>query len=482
MKLSLIPGMRAEMRLHPLQVVSLQLLGQPLAKLEEEIEDALDANYPFLERVDGAPDRSAAGRAEPAPVAEPQPEAPPAPEEPDPRDLDAWRRDERTPVSTEAREPLSSENFAAGETSLADHLLEQLRDAARDGQIRLAGEAIIGNLDDNGYLRIDLSEIVGATATALETVERALALVQTFDPPGVAARSLGECLSLQLRAATDIDPVAVAIVEHHCQDLAHCRYERLARLLQVPTSRVLTAADRIRGLDPKPGRAFGAVDVRPVKPEIVVEKVDGEWAVRLDDRGLPLLRVARPFHAEGEAVSPEERRFIAERRQAARWFIEAIEHRRHTLRSVVETIVRFQRDFFDRGPEHLRPLVLRRVAEEISIHESTVSRAISGKYVDTPHGVFALKHFFPPGVPGPTGDLVATYAVKTELRSLVAGEDRGRPLTDFALVVALRERGFVVARRTVAKYRDELAIPTCQQRKRAGACGTASRPPRGGSA
>jgi len=468
MKLTLIPSLRTEMRLHPLQVMSLYLLGQPLAQLEEEIEAALDENYPFLERVDTPAPVAGEGRAEP-PVGAEQSPVGPAPEEVDPRELDVWRRDERTPVSTEVRETLSAENFSTAEISLADHLLPQLCLVARNDLIRLVGEAIIGNLDDNGYLRADLAEVADATGASLAIVEHALELVQTFDPAGVAARTLSECLSLQLRAQPELDPIALAIVEHHCEALAHARYEHLARAMSVPVSRILMATDRIRRLDPKPGRRFGAIDVRPVKREIIVEQIDGDWSVRLDDQGLPLLRVARPFHARGEAVSPEERRFMAERRQAARWFIEAIEHRRHTLRSVVETIVRFQRDFFDRGPAHLRPLILRQVAEEVAIHESTVSRAISGKYVETPHGVFALKYFFPRGVPAPSGGQVTTSAVKRELRALIDAENRERPLSDCALGLALRERGFPVARRTVAKYRDECRIPTCHQRKRAGA-------------
>lgn len=472
MKLSMIPRMGTEMRLHPLQIVSLQLLGLPLASLEQEIEDALDENYPFLERVDTAPPAATEGPDGPS-----QPAEAAAAEEPDPREIDGWRGEQRTPVSTEVREPISLENFPAGETSLADHLLEQLGQTAHDVRIRLAGEAIIGNLDDNGYLRADLAEVATATGMSEPIVEQALALVQTFDPPGAGARSLGECLALQLRAAAEPDPIALELVERHCQGLAHSRYQQLARALHVPVSRILAAVERIRALDPKPGRAFGALDACPVKPEIFVEKVEGEWIVRLDDRTLPLLRVVRPFHARGEAVSPEERRFLAGRRQAARWFIEAIEHRRHTLRSVVEAIVRFQREFFERGPEHLRPLVLRQVADEISIHESTVSRAISAKYVSTPHGVFALKQFFTTGVAAPTGGLVATRTVKAELSALVAGERHDQPLTDFALVVALRERGYVVARRTVAKYRDVLGIPTCHDRQRAHAAAGATRRP-----
>jgi RNA polymerase sigma-54 factor len=463
---SLTQILRPELRLTPLQVLSLRLLAHPVSKLEEAIEDALDENYPFLERVD-APALPTDEEQPAAPAAaDRQPEPPAAPgDEPDAREPDLWRRDERTPVATEAREPLSLENFSAAGPSLSAHLLEQLGHAARDEEARFIGEALIGNLDDNGYLRAELGEIAEATGTSLAAVERALALVQALDPAGVAARSPSECLALQLRADPEADPIALAIVERHCDALAGGRLEYLARVLRVPMPQIQAAVERIRRLDPKPGRAFGPDEARPVKPEVTIEKLDGEYVVRLNDNGLPMLRV-RGYRGLGAACSAEERRFLTERRQAARWFVEAIEHRRQTLRSVVETMVRLQRDFFDHGPHRLRPLTLRQVADEIPIHESTVSRAISAKYADTPHGVFSLKHFFAPGIALSHGGLVATAAVKTRLRALIAGEDGAQPLSDLALAIALREHGFVVARRTVAKYRDEFAIPPCHRRRR----------------
>jgi RNA polymerase sigma-54 factor len=202
-----------------------------------------------------------------------------------------------------------------------------------------------------------------------------------------------------------------------------------------------------------------------VRPEITVEKIDGEYVVTLNDHGLPVLGLARAYRGLRQRLSAEERQFLSERRQAARWFIEAIGRRRQTLRRVVETVVRLQRDFFDHGPARLRPLILRQVAEEISMHESTVSRATSSKYVDTPQGVFPLKYFFQPGVSYSTGGLVATATVKTYLQALVSAEDGSYPLSDSALASALRQRGCEVARRTVAKYRGELAIPPGHQRK-----------------
>lgn len=434
---------RLELRLTGLQILTLRLLAQPLATLEHEIEDALDEN-PFLERLD-AP-------------------APPAAQTPDPPDISFAPRMERTPVSTEEREPLSMENFPGAAPSLAEHLLEQLRHVARDADVLLNGETIIWSLDENGYLRTPLADIAALAESSLPAVERALALVQGFDPSGVAARDLRECLLLQLRADPAADPITMEIVANHCEALGNRRYEHLARLLGVPLPGVLAAAEKIRRLDPKPGRPFGAADVRLVEPEVTVTKVHGEFVITLNDRGLPVLGVARGYRGLPERLSAEERRYVSERRQAARWFVEAVERRRQTLRRVVEAVVRFQRDFFERGPEGLRPLVLRQVAEENSMHESTVSRATSAKYADTPHGVFPLRHFFASGVPTAAGGLVATAAVKACLRTLVEAEDGRHPLSDQALASALRHRGFPLARRTVAKYRGELAIPPCHQR------------------
>ena len=465
MRSTLNQVIRPELRLNGLQILTVHVLAEPQAKLEEEIEDELDQN-PFLERLDLPTSPSDSDRPATA-------ESPDASSErdtletPDYPDTDLAYHGVRTPVSTEEREPLALENFSGAEPSLADQLIEQLRHSARDQDIRITGEAIIWNLDDRGYLCAELADIAAAAETSLAVAEQALALVQTFDPAGVAARDLRECLLLQLRADPRVDPITLDIVDRHCDALARHQYEQLARALRAPIERVLAAVQRIQRLDPKPGRAFGASDARPVRPDVTVTKVDDGYVVTLNDQGLPVLGVARAYRGLQGRLSAEERQFVPERRQAARWFVQAIEQRRQTLRRVTEAVVRLQRDFFDHGPRHLRPLILRQVADEVSVHECTVSRAVSSKYIDTPHGVFALKHFFLPGVPSDTGSLVTIAAVKTLLRALIAAEDHAHPLSDLALAAALRRHGWAVARRTVAKYRGELAIPPCHQRRTA---------------
>lgn len=455
MKLRLDQTIRPELRLAAQQILTMRLLALPQGSLEEAIENALDEND-LLERVDGASSRSDEIPEDSERPREEMPMSGPGGDH---------HRDERSPVSTEEREPLALENLASAGVSLAEHLLGQLRLVCADGVIRTAGEGIIWNLDDNGYLRAGLEEIAAIGPTSVAVVDRALVLVQGFDPTGVAARDLRECLTLQLRAEQQVDPVALEIVERHFDALARRRHEQLARALRLPPSRVAAAIEHIRRLDPKPGQRFVATDARPVRPEITIEKIAGEYVVTLNDQGLPALRVARSYDRLGEHLGAEERRFIAERRQAARWFVEAIEQRRRTLRQVAEAVVRIQRDFFERGPAHLLPLGMRQVADEIRVHESTVSRATSAKFIDTPHGVFAFKSFFPPGVAAIDGGLVATAAAKDSLRALIAGEDPGHPLSDIGLASALRRRGFDLARRTVAKYRADLAIPPRHQRR-----------------
>jgi RNA polymerase sigma-54 factor len=459
--------MRPELRLIGRQILNAMILEYPAQKLEEELDDAL-ADNPLLERLDAPLSTLSQPRTEGEAGDLPMSEATPMPEWPGGHGSPAldWP-EERTPVSTEERDPLPLENFASAGTSLSDHLMAQLGVETSDEQMRIVAEAIIGNLDDNGRLDATLDEIVALTGAALPSVSQALALVQTFDPVGVAARDLREQLLLQLRADPEADPLAIEIVDCHLRFLAPPRYQCLVKALRQPLARIEEALAAIRALDPKPCRRFGTADVRSVRPDLTVDKVGDEYTVTVNDRGLPTLRIARGPIPLSRWPGLRDRRLIPERRRAAHWLLEAIEQRRRTLQGVGESVVRFQRGFFDHGPSHLSPLTLRQVADDISMHESTISRATSGKYMDTPRGVVPLKYFFQQGIPSAAGDLVSTRAIKEGLEALVASEDRSRPLSDAALAEALRGRGFPVARRTVAKYREELGIETSHHRKAA---------------
>ena len=450
-------------RLTQQQILTVRLLSLPGPRLAEEIEDAIAENE-CVERVDGPP-ADLADATTGAPARERFGTEDDHYRERDPYDR-LFGSNERTPVSTEEREPHPSEDIRGLPSSLPDVLLRQLRIATNDDGVRAIGEAIIWNLDDSGYLRAGLEEIAAAAGASVADVERTLTLVQGFEPTGVGARDPRECLLLQLRADPQADSVALEIVEQHFDALCRHRLDHLAHVLQLSTDRILTALQAIRRLDPKPGRQFGAEDARSVRPEITIEKIAGDYVVTLNDQGLPLVRVARGYERLWHRLDADARRFVSERRQAARWLVEAIEQRRRTLILVAESVVRFQRDFLDSGPAHLRPLSLRHVADEISMHESTVSRATSAKFVDTPHGVLPFKYFFQPGVPSSDGALASAVAAKQSLKALIAEEDGSHPLSDRALSSALRHHGFALARRTVAKYRDELAIAPCHERRR----------------
>lgn len=456
-RLGLIQIIRPELRQIGRQILIAHVLGYSAQKLEEEIDNAVTDN-PFLEveTPSTSPSRPQPG-SDMGRTASDWPASNGSPA------LD-WP-EERTLVSTEAREPLSLENFGAPDISLSDHLVAQLGIATSDEETRIVGEAIIWNLDDNGRLDATLDEIAAATGAALSAVSRALALVQSFDPAGVAARDLREQLLLQLHADPQPDPVAVEIVANHLRFLAPPRYHCLAKALGQSVDRIEKAVAVIRELDPKPCRKFGPVDARPVRPDLTVDRVGGEYRVMVNDAGWPTLRLARGRLPLSKWQGLHDRRLIPGRRRAAQWLLEAIEQRHRTLQQVGESVVRFQREFFEKGPSYLCPLTLRQVAEDISMHESTISRATSGKYMDTPRGLIPLRYFFQQGIPSADGDLISTRAIKDGLEALVASEDRRRPFSDAALAAALRDRGLPVARRTVAKYREELHIQTSHHRK-----------------
>ena len=374
--------------------------------------------------------------------------------------------DETSLVQQEEREEPSVENFVKTPVTLADHLHQQLRLAVQGPDVLLVGEAIIGNLDDDGYLRATVEEIAEATGATPGRVEEVLGLVQTFDPTGVGARDLRECLLIQLRAQPDPDPLALDIVEQHFADLEQCRHPEIARALKMDLERVMEAVDEIARLEPRPGRRFHATDTRYIVPDVYAVKSGDGYAIILNDEGLPRLRINAYYrsvllHGAGD----EARAYIESKLRSALWLIKSVHQRQRTLYRVTESIVRFQREFLDRGVAHMRPLTLRDVAEDIGMHESTVSRVTTNKYVETPQGLFELKHFFHSGISTGRGEVVSSLSVKQLIAELIAREDPARALSDQEITRALRERGLTIARRTVAKYREELGMLPSHQRR-----------------
>src|SRR3989441_306304 len=309
-------------------------------------------------------------------------------------------------------------------------------------------------------------EIAQRCQTTVEEVRKVVAIVQAFDPPGVAARSIQECLLIQLKADPNPDPVSVEIVEEHFEDLSRRRYPDIARALKLPLDRIMESVEEIMGLEPKPGRRFGGNDSRYIVPDVVVHKMGSEYVVVLNEDGIPRLRVNSLYRSLLRNSSDgEARQYVDQKLRSALWLIKSVDQRQRTLRKVTQSIVKFHREFLDRGLPHLRPLSLRDVGEDIGMHESTISRVTTNKYVETPQGLFELKFFFHSGIASGDGEMVSSVSVKKMIQDLLGNEDATKPLSDQEVAGILKGRGLTIARRTVAKYREELGILPSHQRR-----------------
>lgn len=372
-------------------------------------------------------------------------------------------------VPYEKKEGHLQENYPAADgQSLHDYLLLQLKLALKDSLELTIGSFLIGNIDQNGYLKISLKEAASCLKVHPGQVWRVLEIIQRFDPPGVGARDLVECLLLQLRQYRDIPAGTEKIIRHFLADVAEGRLAKIARQLGLSLSEVQTAVDFIRKLDPKPGRTFGSHrDVRYVIPDVIVERVGSDYVVLINDIAAPRLGINPHYQAllRQEACDSQTRKFIEDKLNAAAWIIRSVEQRRLTLYRVVSCIVEEQREFLERGIKYLKPLTMRQVAERVGLHESTVSRATANKYVQTPQGLFELKFFFTSGVAKRDG-VAAAESIKKLIAEAVTREDPSSPLTDQQLTHLLQQQGIQISRRTVAKYRDELGIPAASKRKR----------------
>ena len=379
----------------------------------------------------------------------------------------------------------SYEQTVAKAASLEDHLLWQLSMSGLSERDKAIGRLLIGNLDDDGYLRTPLSEIVSGTDFTETEAESVLQDIQTFDPTGVGARDLSECLMLQLghlgkspmgslgaRPGALKGSIVEAMVLHHLKDLEKKQYAKIAKALDVTVDEVFQATKVIEALEPKPGRPFSNTQNYVIVPDVFVVKNEGEWVVLLNDDGLPRMRIS-PYYkqmmASGESGSSETKAYLDEKLRAAQWVIRSIEQRNKTIVKVVSSIVKFQEQFFEKGIQYLRPLVLKQVAEDIGMHESTISRVTANKYMYCPQGMLELKFFFNAGLQRadqPIATCLSSVTVREMIKKMVAEEDANHPLKDEEIAARLRERQVLIARRTVAKYRAEENIPPATQRKR----------------
>ena len=364
--------------------------------------------------------------------------------------------------------PPSWENSLTKKTSLEDHLIWQLRLSKITEKEETVGLYIIGNLSENGYLAMTVDDVCRATGATPEEVEAVLKRIIFFDPVGVAARDLRECLLAQLESLGLADSLAARIVANYLGHLETKRYEKLARELNVGIDEIADAAHVIASLEPKPSRGFEQDEVRTVLPDVFVEKVGDDYVIYLNDEGVPRLRVSSLYRRmagqEGEAEE-QARQYLQEKVRAATWLIKSIQQRQQTLFRVTQSIFKFQREFLDHGVSQLRPMVLRDIAEDIHMHESTVSRATANKYVYTPQGLFELKFFFQSGIRGGNGEDVASETVKEKIRGIITAEDPQKPYSDQHIAAMLSDNSIEIARRTVAKYREAMGILPSSQRR-----------------
>jgi RNA polymerase sigma-54 factor len=477
--------LRQELKINPRLYQAMDLLYMPLLDLQQHLKQEL-LNNPFLEMVEPEEEEDEEG-------AEAAEETQTPEEEKTPNDEIDWegilldgfdaggRREEHE--EKEYYEPVTVDT-----RDLSDHLRDQIALLDLDPRQMLLAEEFIGNINEDGYLacpvediRQSINDVVLKAAEASdrdpdeipvyteEEVARMLDTVQALDPAGVGARDLRECLMLQLKDAGLEQSVPYRLVRDCFDELINHRWSEISKRFGISPSDVQKAADEIAKLDPKPGLMYSDASDNYIIPDLVVEKIDGKYHVFLNDANLPRLKLSRAYQEiarDKKKFDGENKEFISNKLNSANWMIQAIEQRRQTMLKVMNYIVERQRDFFEKGVQYLKPLTLREVAEVISMHESTVSRVTNEKFVQTPRGVFRLKFFFSSGLSTTGGEDVSARGIKDQIQKLVENEDPKHPLTDQAIVNILKESGVQIARRTVAKYRDQLGVLSARMRKR----------------
>ncbi|MGN1414622.1 MAG: RNA polymerase factor sigma-54 [Anaerovoracaceae bacterium] len=371
--------------------------------------------------------------------------------------------------SRDKDEDYSFEQFVSKEETLEDSLLLQLTFSSLKGEDLKIGRFLVEAIDDNGYLTVTTEEVAKVFRVETEKVEEVLDVIQTFEPSGVGARDLKECLIIQLAARGLLEDTVEYIILHHLEDLGENKLNKVAKALGLPIGQVQMVCDLIRSLEPKPGRSFASgSNVKYITPDVTVEKIDGEYQVITNEYSAPRLMVS-PYYtnlARAALDDMELNKYLNEKYNAAIWLIKSIEQRKQTIFNVVDAVIKHQKDFLDHGTKYLKTLTLKQVADDLGIHESTVSRAINGKYMQTPRGVFEIKYFFSSGVTGSDGEGVSSNSIKSMIKDIIDGEDPKNPYSDQDMVKLLSDRGIEISRRTVAKYREGLNILSSSKRRR----------------
>jgi len=369
----------------------------------------------------------------------------------------------------EEHEEFPIENTLTRPPNLTDHLTWQLAMSDASPRVKEIGQFIIGNIDEDGYLRASTEEIMNAGPYEEKEVADAIDVIQALDPIGVGARDLRECLLLQLDFLEIDNPLVEVIVRDHWDEFMQRRFVQLSKTLDIDMKSLESIVEVIKHLDPKPGRKYSNERAIYVEPDVYVHKVGDEYIIVLNEDGMPKLRINASYrsmlHSMDTKSDGETVNYIKDKIRSAVWLIKSLDQRQRTIYKVAESIVKHQREFLERGIDFLRPLVLRDVADDIQMHESTVSRVVSNKYMHTPRGLFLMKYFFHSGIDSDTGEDISSLTVKKKIQSYIDAEDPRKPLSDSKIMKILNDEGINIARRTVAKYRDELNIPSSTDRK-----------------
>ncbi|RME15320.1 MAG: RNA polymerase sigma-54 factor [Bdellovibrio sp.] len=378
-------------------------------------------------------------------------------------------------------EIMNYENIISSKKTLNDHLMWQMSLSGFNEEETKLVTILINYINDDGYIRVPLEQIAKDEGVSVQDLEEMLPFVQEFDPPGVGARNLKECLLLQAKHLQEDTHDLVTLIEEHLSDLEKKNYPAIAKAMGKDIEEVIEMSKIILSMDPKPGRQYSSNETIFIVPDVYVYKVAGEYVVSLNEEGLPRLRISNLYrnllHQEkgnrkeskkkgNKSKDEQAQEYVHEKLRSAMWLIKSIHQRQRTIYKVTESIVKHQRDFFEKGPGHIKPMILKDIANDIGMHESTVSRVTNNKYVHTPQGIFELKYFFNSGISKSNGDSVASESVKMKIKELIENEDPKRPLSDQKIVELLRKEGIKIARRTVAKYRDVLKILPSSKRKK----------------
>ena len=461
------------------EVLTQEMVENPVLEEEQEQEDTVreaeaaetpEPAQPVKEEAEAAPAPAATSAEAPA-EAEAAPDA--ERDSFEEIDFDTYFEDyldtAYNPRQYEESEQTPLENTLSSTPGLQEYLTWQLSMSDATSAVREIATYLIGNIDEDGYLRVAREEIRAAGYQDEAEVEKALALVRSFDPPGICAFDLPDCLMLQIRALGIDNPLIEKIVTEHWPEFLNRQFPQLSRTLGVGMSELQAVVEIIKNLEPKPGRKYSNERTIYVEPDVAVRKIGDEYVIQLNEDGLPKLRISaayrRMLRGGNGAIGQEAAAYLKDKMRSAVWLIKSLDQRQRTIYKVADSIVRHQREFLDKGIEHLRPLVLRDVANDIGMHESTVSRVVSNKYIHTPRGLFPMKYFFHSGIDSSTGADVSSLSIKSKIARFIADEDTRRPHSDARIMQRLRAEGIQIARRTVAKYREELRIPSSSQRK-----------------